>query len=106
MVNANQHQIDRHQLDIENPNNMDVHQIYHIPSTNVSTNISARTSGNLDSNILENIEESQRVNEISTNYIDSGELFNRKTTIIHINFCSKIAIGLQPDVHSRVHQAP
>jgi hypothetical protein len=50
---------------------MDVQQIHHIPSTNTHTNISARTSENLDSNILENIEESQRVNKISTNYIDS-----------------------------------
>jgi hypothetical protein len=44
MVNANQHHVDRHQLDIENPNNMDVQQIHHIPNTNVHTNISARTS--------------------------------------------------------------
>jgi hypothetical protein len=97
MVNENQHHVDRHQLDIENLNNMDVQQIHHIPSTNVHTNICARTSENLDSNTLVNIEESQRVNEISTIYIDSGESFNRKTTIIDINFCSKIASDLQPD---------
>jgi hypothetical protein len=65
--------------------------------TNVYTNISARTSKNLDSNTLGNIEESQRVNEIFTNYIDSGESFNRKTIIVDINFSSKIASDLQPN---------
>ena len=50
-----------------------------------------------NSNNLGNIEESQRLNEISTNYIDSGESFNRKTTIVDINFASKISSGLQPD---------
>ena len=44
-----------------------------------------------------NIEESQRVNGISTNYIDSGESFNRKTIIVDINFASKIASNLQLD---------
>jgi hypothetical protein len=79
MVNANQHHVDRHQMDIENPNSMD------IPRTNVHTIISARTSKNLDSSTLGNIEETQRVNEISTNYIDSRESFNRKTIIVDIN---------------------
>ena len=50
-----------------------------------------------NSNNLGNVEESQRLNEISTNYIDSGESFNRKTTIVDINFASKISSGLQPD---------
>jgi hypothetical protein len=43
------------------------------------------------------IEESQRVNNFFTNYIDSEESFNRKTTIVDINFSSKIASDLQPD---------
>ena len=55
-VNANQHQVDRHQLDIENPNNMDIQRIHHIPSTDARTNISARTSEDPDSNNLGNIE--------------------------------------------------
>jgi hypothetical protein len=101
MVNANQYQVDRHQLDIENPNNMDVQQTHHIPSTNMYKNISARTSENLNSITFGNIEESQMVNKISTNYIDSGESFNRKTTIVDINFCSKIAICLQPDLENK-----
>ena len=76
---------------------MDVQQIHHIPSTKARPNISARTAEYLDSNTLGHIVESQRVNKISTNYIDSGESFNRKTTIININFASKIASDLQPD---------
>jgi hypothetical protein len=64
----------------------------------VYINISTRTSKNLDSNILGNIEESQRVNKTSTNYIDSGESL---TTIVDINFCSKIVIGLQPDIKNK-----
>ena len=76
---------------------MDIQEIYHIPSTNARTNTSARTSEDPDSNSLGNIEESQRVNEISTNYIDSRESFNRKTTIVDINFASKIASNLQLD---------
>jgi hypothetical protein len=57
-VNVNQHQADRHQLDIESPNNMDVQWVHHIPSINVHANISARTSENLDFNTLGNIDES------------------------------------------------
>ena len=76
---------------------MDIQRILHIPSTDVCTNISVRTSEDPDSNNLGNIEESQRINEISTNYIDSGESFNRKTTIIDIIFATNIAKDLQLD---------
>jgi hypothetical protein len=37
-VNADQYQIDKHQLDIINPNNMDVQQIHRIPSTSAQNN--------------------------------------------------------------------
>jgi hypothetical protein len=80
---------------------MDVQQIHRVPSTNVYINVSARTSENLDSNTLGNTEESQRVDEIFINYTNYGESFNRKTTIIDINFYSKIAIGLQPDPENK-----
>ena len=55
----------------ENWDVTDIQQINHIPSTNARTNISARTSEDPCSNSLGNIEESQKVNEISTNYNDS-----------------------------------
>src|SRR6266540_4715424 len=48
-----------------------------------------------DSIVVGNNEESQGVMEISTNFINSGESFNKKTTIIDNNFSSKIAIDLQ-----------
>ena len=67
-----------------------------MPSTSVHTNIGAGTSEDPDSIVVGNNEESQGVKEISTNFIDSGESFNRKTIIIGINFSSKIANDLQP----------
>jgi hypothetical protein len=54
---------------------------------------------------LGNIEESQWVNKISTNYIDFGESFNRKTTIVDINFSSNIASDLQPDLEPKIWQS-
>jgi hypothetical protein len=41
--------------------------------------------------------EPKEVNEISTNYIDSGESYNRKTTLVDTYFSSKIAKTLQLD---------
>jgi hypothetical protein len=56
-----------------------------------------RTSENPDSTVLGNHDESTRVNEISTNYIDSGESYNRKSTIVDINFSTTIANNLLND---------
>jgi hypothetical protein len=50
-----------------------------------------RTSENPDSTVLGNHDESTRVNEIFTNYIDSGESYNRKSIIVDINFSTTIA---------------
>jgi hypothetical protein len=43
-------------------------------------------------------EESERIEEISINYVDTGETYNRETTIVDINFAEKIAkiIDLDP----------
>ena len=35
--------------------------------------------------------------EIATNYVESEESFNRKTTVVDINFTSKIADSMDPD---------
>jgi hypothetical protein len=51
---------------------------------------------------LGNIEESQRINKIFTNYIDSEESSNRKTTIGDINFSSKIANDFQLDPEPKI----
>jgi hypothetical protein len=47
--------------------------------------------------VLGNHEESSRVHEISTNYIDSGESFNRKSTIVDTYFSAAIADTLLND---------
>jgi hypothetical protein len=63
MVNANQPEVDRHQDDVQ-------HQE---PSINMHTNSNAGTSKQPDSIVIGNHTEPKEVNEISTNYIDSGE---------------------------------
>jgi hypothetical protein len=52
--------------------------------------------------VLGNHDELVEMNdEISTNYVDSGELYNRKMTIVDIYFASKIAsIDLDPEPKS------
>jgi hypothetical protein len=47
--------------------------------------------------VLGNTEPSTRVHEISINYVDSGESFDRKTTIVDIYFASSIADTIQND---------
>jgi hypothetical protein len=80
---------------------MDVQQIHHIPSTSAQNNISARTSEDLNSIVVGNHDESQGVQQISINYIDSRESYNRKTTNVVIYFATKIAndlcIGPEPN---------
>ena len=91
-VNANQHQVDGHQ---------DVQKIHQMLSTSVHTNICAGTSEDPDSIVMRNNEESQGVIETFTNFLDFGESFNRKTTIIDNNFSSRIASDLQLDPESK-----
>ena len=57
----------------------------------VHPNIDPRTSEHPDSIVLGNDESDQGVNEISINYIDSGESYDRKTTIVNIYFSAAIA---------------
>ena len=49
-----------------------------------------------------NHEESSRVHEISTNYIDSGESFNHKSTIVDTYFSATIANTLLNDHDPRI----
>ena len=67
------------------------------PSTNVHTDIGAGASEHLDSIVVGNHDESEGIEEISTNYVESGESFNRKTTNVDIFFSSKIAKDLALD---------
>jgi hypothetical protein len=86
-VNANQPEVDRHQDDVQ-------HQE---PSINVCRNSNAGTSKQPDSVFMGNHTEPEEVNEISTNYINSGESYNTKTTLVDTYFSSKIAKTLQLD---------
>ena len=55
----------------------------------------AGTSEYPDSIVLENHEQSPRVYEISTNYLDSRKSYDRKTTIVNTYFSTMIANNLQ-----------
>ena len=64
------------------------------------TNIinSMRTSEQPDSSDTGNPNELDDSNkEMATNYAHSGELYNRKTTVVDINFVSKIATVIDED---------
>jgi hypothetical protein len=68
------------------------------PSATVRTNSynSTRTTEQLSSsNLGNNDEPDDSVEEISINYAESGELYNRKTTDVDINFVSKIADAIE-----------
>ena len=51
---------------------------------------SSIVTGNLD-------EREDDHEEIATNYVESGESYNRKTTVVDIYFASKIADSMDPD---------
>ena len=67
------------------------------PSINVRTNTNAGTSKHSDPVVMGNHTVPEGIKEISTNYIDSGESYDRKTTLVDIYFSSKIAKTLQLD---------
>ena len=61
------------------------------PGSMVHPNTDPGTSEHPDSIVLGNDESDQGVNEISINYIDSGESYDRKTTVVNIYFSAAIA---------------
>ena len=70
------------------------------PSALVRTNItdSTRASEQPDSNNTGNQNELDDANEeITTDYVESRDLYNRKTTVVNINFVSKIAAIIDED---------
>jgi hypothetical protein len=70
---------------------------YPQPSSAVQLNTEARILEYLDSIIRGNDEESSRVQEISINYINSGETFNRKITIVDTYFFEQIENNILND---------
>ena len=86
-VNETQPQVERHKVDLQNP-----------PSTSIVHSIS--NDGTLecpDTIVLGNTEPSIGVHEVSTNYVETGESFDRKTTIVDIFFASSVAETIQND---------
>jgi hypothetical protein len=66
-------------------------------TTSVHTNVGVGTSEHLDSIVEGHRDESEGIDEISTNYVESGESLNRKTTNVDIFFSSKISKDLTLD---------
>jgi hypothetical protein len=86
-VNATQPEVERHQVD---PSDLQ-------PTSTVHSITDVGTSECPDGNILGNNEPSDRVQEISTDYLESGESFDRKATVVDIYFSTSIAENLQND---------
>jgi len=84
-ANAAQPQVERHQGNIPNPH-----------STSMHSNHDDGTSEHPDNVVLGNTEQSEEVQEI-TNYVYSGESYNKKTTIVDVYFATSIADNLQKD---------
>jgi len=61
------------------------------PESMVHRNIDPGTSEHPNSIVLGNDESHKGVKEISINYIDSGESYDRKTTVVNIYFSAAIA---------------
>jgi len=74
-------------VDIPNPH----------PTSTMHSNPDDGTSEYPDNVVLGNTEQSEEVQEISTNYVYSGESYNKKTTIVDVYFATSIADNLQKD---------
>ena len=85
LVNVTQQQVERHQVNKQNSH----------PTSTVHSISDVGTSERPDDIVLGNNEPSQGVQEISINYIDSGESYDRKTTIVDIYFAETIAEIIQ-----------
>ena len=81
IVNANQRQTERNLRPKDTIHPVDTQHRH--PSSTVHTNTDAGTSEHPESIAMGNHDESKRVDEISINYIDSGESFDRNTRIVN-----------------------
>jgi hypothetical protein len=80
-ANATQSQVEEHTVEVQ-PSH---------PTSTVHSITDVGTSECPDATILGDEDASQRVHEISINYLESGELYDRKTTIVDIYFSTMIA---------------
>jgi hypothetical protein len=67
----------------------------------VHPNSDPGTSEHLDSTVLGNVESNNGVKKISINYIDSGESYDRKTTVVDMYFSAAIAEIFLNDLDSK-----
>ena len=86
-VNPNQPQVGRHPIVDKNPTSGPNPQ----PGSTVHPNSDPGISEHPDSIVLGNVESNNGVKEISINYIDSGESYDRKTTVVDMYFSAAIA---------------
>ena len=86
-ANATQPHVERHPVEVQ-PSH---------PTSTVHSITDVGTSERLDAIILGNNDTSQRVREISINYIESRESYDRKSTIVDIYFTKAIAEIIQND---------
>jgi hypothetical protein len=88
ILNANIHQYDTmYQVDCDDPQ----------PSSDVHI-VEAGTSENPRHINLENFDESLKADKIAINYVETGEMYDRKATNADIYFSEKIAEDLQNDL--------
>ena len=86
-ANVTQQSVERSEVDREIPH----------PASTVHTFSDAWTSERPDGVILGNNEPSRGVQEISINYLDTGETYDRKTIVVDIYFSESIAENLHKD---------
>jgi hypothetical protein len=86
--NATQPQVEEHHVEVQ-PSH---------PTSTVHSITDVGTSKCPDATILEDEDASQRVHEISINYLESEESYDRKTTIVNIYFSAMIVESLKNDL--------
>ena len=87
LASATQQPVERSEVDRDDPP----------PASTVHTFSDAGTSERPDRIVLGNSEPSRGVQEISINYLDSGETYDRKATVVDIYFSKSIAENLHKD---------
>jgi hypothetical protein len=86
-TNATQPHVEKHPVEVKSSH----------PTSTVHSITDAGTSKRPDAIILGNNDASQRVREISINYIESGESYDRKSTVVDIYFAESIAEIIKND---------
>jgi hypothetical protein len=87
IVNVTQNHVEKHPVEVQ-PSH---------PTSTVQSITDVGTSECPDATILGNDDASERVQEISINYLESGESYDRKTTIVDVDFSAMIAELIQND---------